>query len=90
MQNNENKSGLRRNLKSRHMTMIAIGGSIGTGLFLASGSTFSTAGPGGAFLAFSMMGLMVYYLIMSLGEISTMIPVSGSFETELRRENSSG
>ena len=39
---------LRRELKARHLTMIAIGGSIGTGLFVASGATISAAGPGGA------------------------------------------
>lgn len=38
---------LRRELKARHLTMIAIGGSIGTGLFVASGATVSQAGPGG-------------------------------------------
>ena len=39
---------LRRVLKPRHLNMIAIGGSIGTGLFVASGATVATAGPGGA------------------------------------------
>ena len=39
---------LHRGLKARHLTMIAIGGSIGTGLFLAVGSTIREAGPGGA------------------------------------------
>ncbi|MGS9112171.1 lysine transporter, partial [Salmonella enterica subsp. enterica serovar Infantis] len=39
---------LRRELKARHLTMIAIGGYIGTGLFVASGATISQAGPGGA------------------------------------------
>ncbi|PPS58755.1 hypothetical protein CRX72_22470 [Pantoea sp. BRM17] len=43
--------GLRRELKARHLTMIAIGGSIGTGLFVASGATISQAGPGGAQVA---------------------------------------
>lgn len=81
MENTKKQRELKRSLKSRHMSMIAIGGSIGTGLFLASGSTFSSAGPGGALLAFSMMGVMVFFLVTSLGEMSTMIPVSGSFET---------
>ena len=44
--------GLRRELKARHLTMIAIGGSIGTGLFVASGATISQAGPGGALLSY--------------------------------------
>jgi lysine-specific permease len=42
---------LRRNLKARHLSMIAIGGSIGTGLFVASGATIAQAGPGGAIAA---------------------------------------
>ena len=46
--------GLRRELKARHLTMIAIGGSIGTGLFVASGATISQAGPGGALLSYML------------------------------------
>ena len=68
-QNNE----LQRSLKARHMNMIAIGGSIGTGLFFASGSAVSTAGPGGALLAYLIMGMVVYLLMTSLGEMSTLI-----------------
>ncbi len=79
----ENK--LKRSLKARHMNMIAIGGSIGTGLFFASGSAISTAGPGGAVLAYLIMGLLVYFLMMSLGEMSTQLPISGSFETYASR-----
>ena len=51
--------GLRRKLQSRHLSMIAIGGSIGTGLFVASGATIANAGPGGALLAYLLIGLMV-------------------------------
>jgi len=72
---------LERSLKSRHMSMIAIGASIGTGLFLTSGSAFSSAGPGGAVVAFIVMGLMVYFVSTSLAEMSSYLPVSGSFET---------
>ena len=42
----ESPSGLRRALSARHLTMIAVGGSIGTGLFVASGATVAQAGPG--------------------------------------------
>ena len=72
---------LRRTLKARHMSMIAIGGSIGTGLFVASGATISQAGPGGALLAYMIVGLMVYFLMTSLGEMAAHLPVSGSFAT---------
>ncbi|MFC3395934.1 amino acid permease [Brenneria rubrifaciens] len=72
---------LRRELKARHLTMIAIGGSIGTGLFVASGATVSQAGPGGALLSYALIGLMVYFLMTSLGELAAFMPVSGSFST---------
>lgn len=72
---------LKQSLKSRHMTMIALGGSIGTGLFLASGSAISSSGPGGAILAYAAVGLMVYFLMTSLGEMATYMPDSGSFST---------
>lgn len=74
-------SSLKRSLKARHLTMIAIGGSIGTGLFVASGASISQAGPGGALLSYAVIGLMVYFLMTSLGELAAYMPVSGSFST---------
>ena len=74
-----------RQLKTRHLSMIAIGGSIGTGLFMASGSAIHTAGPGGALLAYAAIGLMVYFLMTSLGEMATYLPTSGSFATYAAR-----
>ncbi len=71
---------LHRSLKARHLTMIAIGGSIGTGLFLASGATVASAGPGSALLAYGLMGIMVYFLMTSLGEMAAFMPASGSFQ----------
>ena len=72
---------VQRNLKTRHVTMIALGGCIGTGLFMTTGSTISKAGPGGGLVAYIAMGLMVYFLMTSLGELATNLPVSGSFAT---------
>lgn len=66
---------IQRTLKTRHLSMIALGGTIGTGLFIASGSAISTAGPGGALAAYAIMGIMVYFLMTSLGEMATYIPV---------------
>lgn len=71
---------LQRSLKARHLNMIAIGGAIGTGLFVASGETISTAGPGGALAAYALIGVMVFLLMQSLGEMATYMPVAGSFE----------
>ncbi|MED1203859.1 amino acid permease [Heyndrickxia acidicola] len=72
---------LRRSLKSRHLTMISLGGTIGTGLFLASGGAIHTAGPGGALVAYILIGIMVYFLMTSLAEMAAYMPVSGSFST---------
>ncbi|UAL52841.1 MULTISPECIES: amino acid permease [Metabacillus] len=76
---------VKRKLKARHMSMIAIGGSIGTGLFLASGATIQSAGPGGSLTAYACIGIMVYFLMTSLGEMATYMPVSGSFSTYATR-----
>ncbi|MBM6824959.1 amino acid permease [Veillonella magna] len=76
---------LHRSLKSRHMNMIALGGAIGTGLFVAGGEVVSTAGPGGALVAYGFIGLMVYFLMTSLGEMATYLPVPGSFGTYASR-----
>ncbi len=76
----DQSSGLRRTLKTRHLTMIAMGGAIGTGLFVASGNSIATAGPGGALLAYVLIGFMVFLLMQSLGEMASYLPVSGAFE----------
>ncbi|WP_418896433.1 amino acid permease [Stomatohabitans albus] len=75
------EQGLKRSLGARHLNMIAIGGAIGTGLLVASGGSISQAGPGGALAAYAAIGVMVYLLMQSLGEMSTWLPASGSFET---------
>ena len=72
---------LQRRLKQRHLTMIAIGGSIGTALFLSTGYALNTAGPGGIVGAYLLVAVMVYFIIMSLGEMATYLPVAGSFQT---------
>ena len=76
---------LKRGLSARHMQMIAIGGAIGTGLFVASGKTISTAGPGGAILAYALIGIMVLFLMQSLGEMAAHLPVPGAFQTYAAR-----
>ncbi|WP_315793662.1 amino acid permease [Paenibacillus sp. BIC5C1] len=85
--NNQTTTGptLKKGLRARHMTMIALGGSIGTGLFLASGTAISNAGPGGALIAYAAVGIMVFFLMTSLGELATFMPDSGSFNTYAAR-----
>lgn len=80
MEKKQESQELRRTLQARHLSMIAIGGSIGTGLFLASGATVASAGAGGALIAYALIGLMVYFLMTSLGEMAAFMPESGSFQ----------
>ena len=74
-------SPLSRSLKGRHLQMIAIGGSIGTGLFVGSGKALSNGGPASLLIAFSLIGIMLYCTIQALGELSVRFPVSGAFAT---------
>ncbi|CAD2072405.1 amino acid permease [Phocicoccus pinnipedialis] len=75
MENNK----MERGLKSRHVSMIAIGGAIGTGLFVATGGVIAEAGPFGALLAYGIIGIMLYFLMNTIGELATFYPVSGAF-----------
>jgi lysine-specific permease len=70
---------LAQKLEKRHVNMIALGGSIGTGIFLASGYSIAVGGPGGSLLAYAIMAIVVYFLMMSLGEMSTHQPHTGTF-----------
>ncbi|MFI6870548.1 amino acid permease [Nocardia sp. NPDC050406] len=71
------QEGLRPGLRRRHMTMIAIGGAIGAGLFVGSGSVIQTAGPA-AVLSYAAAGLLVLCVLRALGEMVVARPVAGS------------
>ena len=79
--NNNEGEALERGLKVRHINMIAIGGAIGTGLFVGTGGSLSEGGAGGIILAYCLVSVMIYFSMTSLGEMSTYMPVSGAFET---------
>ncbi|KAI1304744.1 putative amino acid permease [Xylaria venustula] len=73
------QSHLARKLKGRHLQMIAIGGSIGTGLFVASGRALESGGPASVLLAYFIIGTMLYCTVQALGELAVSFPVAGSF-----------
>jgi AAT family amino acid transporter len=75
---------LHRGLKNRHIQMIAIGGAIGTGLFLGSGSTIGVAGPA-VILSYAITGAFIFLIMRSLGEMTVHSPVTGSFSTYSNR-----
>jgi amino acid transporter len=70
---------VKRRLKQRHIQMIAIAGTLGTGLFLGTGGAIRTGGPLGALIAFVLVGSVAYSSLCSLGEMTSLAPVSGSF-----------
>ncbi|KAK4150245.1 general amino-acid permease [Chaetomidium leptoderma] len=70
---------LARELKGRHLQMIAISGSIGTGLFVASGKALSEGGPASVLLAYLIVGVMLWCTVQALGEMAVVFPVAGSF-----------
>ena len=75
---------LQRGLKQRHLTMIAIGGVIGAGLFVGSGAVISETGPA-AFLSYAITGLLIILVMRMLGEMATANPSTGSFSDYARR-----
>ena len=88
--NFENEVQFNRQMNSRHLQMLSIGGVIGTGLFLSSGYAINQAGPFGAILSYLFGGVMVYLVMFSLGELSVAMPVTGSFHTYATRFISPG
>ncbi|CAF3212836.1 unnamed protein product [Rotaria sp. Silwood2] len=72
-------NGLHRKLSNRHLQMIAIGGTIGTGLFVGSGSALASGGPAALTLDFLIIGFVLFNVCMALGELAVIFPVSGSF-----------
>ncbi|MEU8956155.1 amino acid permease [Streptomyces sp. NPDC048518] len=72
--------GLKAGLKNRHLSMIAIGGVIGAGLFVGSGSGIAAAGPA-ILVSYALVGTMVVLVMRMLGEMAAARPTSGSFST---------
>ncbi|WVR06212.1 hypothetical protein IAU60_003242 [Kwoniella sp. DSM 27419] len=75
------EQGLKRTLKSRHMAMISIGGVIGTGLFLGTGSALAHGGPLGLFMGYALMGSICYCVMICLGEMISFLPLPGGHIT---------
>lgn len=75
--------GYHKSLKPRQIQMIAIGGAIGTGLFMGAGSRLREAGPG-LFLVYAFCGVFVFFILRALGELVLHRPSSGSFVSYAR------
>lgn len=67
-----------RGLKARHGQMIALGGCVGTGLFISTGATLALGGPAFLLIAFIMMSIFVYMIVTAIVEISCYLPVKAA------------
>ncbi len=78
MEGQQHGDTLKRGLKNRHIQLIALGGAIGTGLFLGSASVIQSAGPG-IILGYAIAGFIAFLIMRQLGEMVVEEPVAGSF-----------
>ncbi|CAG8394371.1 unnamed protein product [Penicillium salamii] len=70
---------LRRDLKSRHMQMIALGGAIGSGYFVSTGGALESGGPASVFICYTIVGIMMMCTVQALAEMAVLYPINGSF-----------
>lgn len=70
---------LHRGLKARHISMIAIGGALGTGLIIGTGAALAEAGPGSLFISYTFIGAIVFLVMAALGEMAAWMPLSAGF-----------
>ncbi|EJL46654.1 amino acid permease [Brevibacillus agri] len=74
------KKELKRGLETRHIQMIALGGTIGVGLFMGSASTIQWTGPS-VMLAYAIVGIFIFFIMRAMGEMLYVEPSTGSFAT---------
>ncbi|EKG15074.1 Amino acid/polyamine transporter I [Macrophomina phaseolina MS6] len=70
---------LHRGLQARHITMIAIGGAIGTGLIIGTGKALAQAGPASILISYTFVGLLVFAVMAGLGEMAAWLPLGSGF-----------
>jgi amino acid permease len=76
------RGSLRRGLSARQVQMIAIAGTIGTGLFLGTGKSLAQGGPASMLICYGIVGFVVYITLLLLGEMATQYPVAGMVTLE--------
>lgn len=73
------KSGVKRGLKNRHLSMMALAGIIGPGLLVGAGGALNSGGPASLIIGFGVIGIIAFFVMQSLGEMTTLYPGGGSF-----------
>jgi amino acid transporter len=72
-------SGVKRGLKTRHLSMLALAGIIGPGLLVGAGGALSAGGPASLIIGFGVIGIIAFAIMQSLGEMTTLYPSGGAF-----------
>ncbi|KAI6376067.1 hypothetical protein MCOR25_002882 [Pyricularia grisea] len=72
-------SGVKRGLKTRHLSMMALAGIIGPGLLIGSGGALASGGPAALIIGFGVIGIVAFSIMQSLGELTTLYPTGGAF-----------
>ena len=72
-------AGVKRALKNRHLSMMALAGIIGPGLLVGSGGALSSGGPASLIIGFGVIGIIAFSIMQSLGEMTTLYPGGGAF-----------
>ncbi|KAH7029219.1 amino acid permease/ SLC12A domain-containing protein [Microdochium trichocladiopsis] len=75
------ESGVKRGLKTRHLSMMALAGIIGPGLLVGTGGALSSGGPAALIIGFGVIGIVAFSIMQSLGELTTLYPSGGAFTT---------
>ncbi|OCG77622.1 amino acid transporter [Gilliamella sp. Nev6-6] len=88
--NASNENQFKRTMKTRHLIMLSLGGVIGTGLFFNTGYIIATAGAIGTIIAYLIGALVVYLVMLCLGELAVAMPETGAFHTYASRFISPG
>ncbi|RYP89698.1 hypothetical protein DL770_004186 [Monosporascus sp. CRB-9-2] len=73
------ESGVKRGLRTRHLSMMALAGIIGPGLLVGTGGALSTGGPASLLIGFGLIGVVAFSVMQSLGELTTLYPSGGAF-----------
>lgn len=72
-------SGVKRGLKTRHLSMMALAGIIGPGLLVGAGGALAKGGPASLLIGFGVIGIIAFFVMQSLGELTTLYPTGGAF-----------
>lgn len=74
-------SGIKRGLKTRHLSMMALAGIIGPGILVGTGGALANGGPASLLIGFGIIGIIAWSITQSLGEMTTLYPTGGAFVT---------